>query len=163
MLFSEVFGKHEAELALDRVAFFKGQVDRSREKPQVVVSQVIPIEQADEKLARSALVRLDPGNMGPETLTGLQEVLARFPGETPIYLEVRAGDQSRVVVRPNRRGICLSRECREAFDALLGPDHLAIIGANNVPSQTSLPDAPAPEEPDDDQPPIEEPLEEVLA
>ena len=52
VLFSEVFGKHEAELALDRVAFFKGQVDRSREKPQVVVSQVIPIEQAAEKLAR---------------------------------------------------------------------------------------------------------------
>ncbi|HOA75047.1 MAG TPA: DNA polymerase III subunit alpha [Phycisphaerae bacterium] len=129
VLFPKDLQTYQSMIALDTVAFFKGQVDRRREEPSVRVSEVIPLDQADEKLGRMVLICLRPPGATPQTLHQLQAVLDRFPGDQPVFLELHTSNALKVTMRVNgRRGVRPSAEFMAALDELLGPGHAVVLG-----------------------------------
>ena len=59
VLFADAYAEYEAQLERGAVLFFTGRVDRRREEPNLVVSKVVPVEEAPLKLARRLRIHLD--------------------------------------------------------------------------------------------------------
>jgi DNA polymerase-3 subunit alpha len=144
VLFPKDLQTYQAMLALDAVVFFRGEVDRRREDPSLRVSEVVPIEQADEKLGRMILIRLSSATSTPATLQELQAVMNKFPGERPVFLELHTANALKVTMRINgRRGVASSAAFQEAAGQLIGPGNVVILG----PTQMGGPAADADDEP----------------
>ncbi len=112
-------------LKLDTVVFLRGQVDRRREDPSLRVSEVVPLDQAADRLSTMVLIRVRcPGN-DRTLLQKIREVLDRYPGDRPIFLEMVTSAEMKVTIRVNGRGGV--KPC-EAFRG----DMEQIVGANNV-------------------------------
>ncbi|MCA3005053.1 MAG: DNA polymerase III subunit alpha [Phycisphaerales bacterium] len=61
--FAEVFAKHEADIATDRILFAIGKCDLKRGTPQVVLDRVVPIEHAEAQLARRMRLVFDENRL----------------------------------------------------------------------------------------------------
>ncbi|MDE2922391.1 MAG: DNA polymerase III subunit alpha [Acidobacteriota bacterium] len=59
VLFADAYAEYEEQLERGAVLFFTGRVDRRREEPNLVVSKVVPVEDAPVKLARRLRIHLD--------------------------------------------------------------------------------------------------------
>ncbi len=120
----------------DAVAFFKGEVDRRREEPSLRVSDVIPIDQADERLGTGMLLRLPPATANENLLAEIRKVVGAYKGDRPLYLEMTTPNALRVTIRCNgRSGILPSAACVGALTDLLGVDAVLVLG----PSRQAMP------------------------
>ena len=80
VVFAETFATFEHLLVEDAVLFFRAQVDRRREEPNLLVSQVITPDQAVAKLTEKVRIVLELDGAADavgEELSGLREVLDR--------------------------------------------------------------------------------------
>ncbi len=59
VVFSEAYAVSAGLLETDKVVFLKGKIDRRREEPSIIVSSVIPIEDAPQQLTQAVRVVLD--------------------------------------------------------------------------------------------------------
>lgn len=144
VLFPRDLPTYQAMLALDTVAFFRGQVDRRREEPSLRVSEVIPLDQADERLGRMVLINLRCPGATPETLHELERALNSHPGDRPVFLELHTSTALKVTMRINgRRGVTPSTGLCAAVDALLGPGHIMVLGPTQMAAPPDEPEADA--------------------
>ncbi len=124
----------------DRVAFFRGEVDRRREEPSLRVSEIIPIEQADERLSTALLLRIRGPAAEPALLTRLRDLLAAHRGDRPVFLEILTSGSLRVTIRCNgRSGVTPTPTCIAALRQLLGPDGVTVLGPMRASTPSSLP------------------------
>ena len=132
-MFPSDLDKFRPLLVPDSVLFFRGEVDRRREEPSLRVTDVIPLEQADERLAAAVLLRV-PASSDEAILEKLRTVLTAHTGERPGFLEITTPAHLRVTVRCNgHRGITPTAECLADLADLLGPDAVILVppqGAN---------------------------------
>ncbi len=84
VLFADAYAEHEAALDRGAVLFFTGRVDRRREDPNLLVSKVIGIAEAEAKLTRRLRIHLDGtstagagGNVLGDDLERLRDLLDR--------------------------------------------------------------------------------------
>jgi DNA polymerase-3 subunit alpha len=89
-----VFARTYAELASvieeDRVVVVTGKVDTTRETPSVQVDDIVPVEDAPQRLAHGVLVRLRRTDAG--VLERLRRAIATAPGALPLVLEFAADE-----------------------------------------------------------------------
>ena len=128
ILFSKDLQQYQSELAPETLVFFKGQVDRRRREPSLRVSEVIPLEQADERLSAMVIIRLDGTGRSASVLEALVELITQHSGDRPVFLEVWTGGHMKVTIRA-RAGLRVrpTPAFRQAVDELLGPGHLEIL------------------------------------
>lgn len=128
--FSQSYESCKACIADDREVFLKARADLSGEAPELKVSDVIPVEMADEKLAQRAYVSLSDAGADDEVLAGIARIFKKHPGRLPVYfwldidlarVEVKAGGDCSIA--PSGE---LLRECAE----LLGEGHVVFAAAN---------------------------------
>ncbi|MBN1490738.1 MAG: DNA polymerase III subunit alpha, partial [Phycisphaerae bacterium] len=131
-------------LVPDRVLFFRGEVDRRREEPSLRVTDVVPLESADERLASAVLLRV-PGASDEAVLDKIRAILSAHHGERPVYLEITTPAHLRVTVRCNpRSGVTPTAECLGDLADLLGPDAVILVppqGAGRRRAATTAPPA----------------------
>ncbi len=122
VLFPKDLERFQSLLALESVIFVKGQVDRKREEPCVRVSEIIPVELADERLAAHVKLRIR-GHADATLLKQVKELLARHPGPKEVFLELRTSGNLIVTLRVDARmGVRPSPELVDELEALLGPE-----------------------------------------
>ncbi len=138
VLFPDDLETYRPLLAADRVAFFRGQVDRRREEPSLRVSEVIPIEDAPERLSEWAAVKLSCVGMAEELLQKLQAICKQHKGATPLFVQLTTAEGVHVFVRSKQpEGIKPCAAFARAVADLLGEDHLIIGGKpRRVPRRT---------------------------
>ena len=112
VVFSDKFSKYADLLCADAIVFLIGKADHSRGDPQVIVDEIIPIEAAEQRLARCVRLRLDESRLGPEAPSTLDQVagIIRSNGAAngagvPLEIEITTSDRivtlrSRITVRP---------------------------------------------------------------
>jgi DNA-directed DNA polymerase III PolC len=106
----------------DSAYIVKGRVDRSREEPTVVISQLLSLDQAQRELARGLwlLVRLE--RHSPSIIDEVARALRQTPGNCPVFLTVQDGAGKNTILRLGREfGIDPSRYAHEVLEGLLGP------------------------------------------
>lgn len=130
VIFSDAYSEFAGLVTDDRLVLLKGRIDHKREEPQVVVSKIIPVDEADAKLAAGVEVSLSSAGTGEDVLNGVAGILKRHPGRLPVRFRVNtpglkvileAGSEYRVAALGE-----LVREC----DELLGEGHVHFAGGN---------------------------------
>jgi len=98
VVFPLVFERFSSLIMSDEMVFVKGKIDAREEQPQINADEIIPISIADERLARSAHVRLYEGISSERALLeALKEILLLHSGDCPVYLHLITEDKKEVV------------------------------------------------------------------
>jgi DNA polymerase III alpha subunit len=118
VMFSEGFERHRGQLADNRVLFFEGDVDTSREEVSVRVHGVHTPEEAPRALTERVRIEVT----ATTDLTRLASVLARHRGERPMLLSLSPEPSLRIDVRTGGRfSVAPSTALVEEVEALCGP------------------------------------------
>lgn len=95
LIFPKTFKSFGQHLTKDAILFFKGNVDKKEQDPKLLVNEITPVADVHKKFMRSIHVRLVTPALQEETLKDLQEILSKYPGSIPVYLEFTDGSGSR--------------------------------------------------------------------
>jgi DNA polymerase-3 subunit alpha len=139
LVFPETYKKIAARLLDDQVVLVKAKAEPVDDaKPRLIVSDVLPLEEAKLSEARFVTIRLPVALWDRAKGERLKEILDSHRGDIPVTLELdRPGSFSVAVapsayfrVRPDPR-------FREEIEALLGPAALVLSRSNGAPRATS--------------------------
>ena len=91
------------------------------EPPKVLVRDVMPLAQAEERLAGNLRVNMIESDISKDRLNALVKVLANHPGDCPVVIHVLIPGQSETIVSVGAiRGVRASKEMCRDVDALFG-------------------------------------------
>jgi DNA polymerase-3 subunit alpha len=134
----------------ERIVFMRGKVDKRRETPSIIVSDMIPIEEAAGKLTTALLLKLDPPNQVNTFLDELKTVLESSRGSTPVFVQVPVnGSQLATVRLDNSLFIRPTAELSDQLKRLHGMDEVQYCGAGTRRRQ-QIEQRPLFKEPQDD-------------
>ena len=86
VVFSDLYKKIVQLLAKDTAIYVKGRINMREDFPKVVASEILPLDQASQKLTRVLTIDLSTAGLDKETLKRLRDVLVAHKGNTPVYL-----------------------------------------------------------------------------
>ncbi len=120
VLFSETYERLAPLLKSDSMVFVAGSVDRRRERPNIVVDEIVPMDSAIEQFTGSFVLRLGGISPTSDLLKRLHEVLVRHRGACPIFLELRPASRPDVnaTIRPDKQWFV--KPSRKLVDELVG-------------------------------------------
>ena len=126
---ADITKRYTDSVALERIVFLRGKIDRRRETPSIVVNDLIPIEEAIPKLTTSLGLKLDPLRHFPALTAELDPLLRRHKGNTEVYIQIAASSTQRVVMKLDReRFIKPSQDLKNELSHLLGGDCVQFSG-----------------------------------
>jgi DNA polymerase-3 subunit alpha len=125
VIFSNALPRLAPLLVPESVVFVRGRVDLRREKPSLRVQEIIPAQDAAERLTASVTLRLAAPGLDPHDLRRLRDLLAEHAGPCPVYLAIETSDGIETLVRADSAlAVKPSSDFAEAVDNLLGEGHL---------------------------------------
>src|SRR3989338_2120549 len=100
LVFPKTFKNYGHYLAKDAILFFRGHVDRKEQDPKLLVDEITPVAEGHKKFTRSIHVRLVTSGLQENILKELHEILSKYPGSIPVYLEFTddSGSRSQMLV-----------------------------------------------------------------
>lgn len=99
-IWSKDFSKCEAEIVNDNIVFISATVDRRNDAPELVITRVFPMDQAESVLARGLVLSFDRQTTEEFHFPQVHEILKNYPGPLEIYFEmIGFGGISRAVFR----------------------------------------------------------------
>ena len=124
LVYSDTYSQYGQVLAADKVVLLEGfVVRRDEEKTQLLVSRVVPIEEAEVSFSREVLVRLDAAVATPERLAELRAIFERHPGETAVILSLFFSDGRAAFIETGK-------SLRVRFDETLKQELRRLLGEN---------------------------------
>jgi DNA polymerase-3 subunit alpha len=88
VLFPDVLNQYASLVVEDTVVFVKGKTDFRRERPNIIASELIPLERAREKLAKGVRIRLDARDVTQEKVTQIRSICEHHRGDRPLSVVV---------------------------------------------------------------------------
>jgi len=110
--------------------FLKGRADLSRETPGIKVGEVIPIEQADEKLAKRMLVTISSVAVSDDLLDGIKRIVKRHKGLVGVYFALETSQAKVVVSAGAEFTVKPSPKLVREFEELLGEGRVAFTNGH---------------------------------
>jgi DNA polymerase-3 subunit alpha len=126
-LWPEAFAEQGQLVVPDTVLVVRGVIDRSREVPNLTVSELIPLDQLDSRYTTGIVVRVREEEHGPAALESIREVVRTYPGNSELQFLLTLAGGSRVYLRSHRTRLSVTRELRDRLDDLLGPGNIQLI------------------------------------
>jgi DNA polymerase-3 subunit alpha len=125
--FPEAFERYGALLKEDSIVFLIGAVDRSGQRPGILVQEVIPVAEAQAKLTAAVKLCLQRTGMDKQVIENLRAICERHPGDRPVLIEIAMPDQQRMLIRAGRElFVRPSEEFTSEVEQLLGEGHLRL-------------------------------------
>ncbi len=122
VVFPRAYEEYGHLVEAEAIVFLRGSVDRRRERPSILVDEIIPISEALEKLSGLLVLRLPPVSDGG-MLGKLRDVLAGQKGNCPVLLELcpSCRPDVRAKIRAGSEwGIKPSRALADSLEEVLG-------------------------------------------
>lgn len=129
VVFPRLYEQYVEMLVEERMVFLLGRADRRRDRLNIVVEEIIPIDTALERLTGEVVLRLPPDADG-ERLARLRETLEANRGSCPVQIVVRPRSRAdvRVAVRVDSKwSIRPTRELLNALAELLGSEESIVL------------------------------------
>jgi DNA polymerase-3 subunit alpha len=128
--FAEVNEKYPGAVAAESIVFVKGKLDKRRETPSIIVSEVIPVEASIDRLTTGILLRLDRIRHQPQVVAQLKPILGQYRGRLPIFVQVAMPDQQKVILKVNGdMAVKPSMNLIGDLEQLLGSGSVELTGA----------------------------------
>ncbi|MHC4982648.1 MAG: DNA polymerase III subunit alpha [Planctomycetota bacterium] len=138
VVFPRAYEKLGGLLEPEKIVFLLGNIDRSRQRPQIIVEEVIAMDEAIGRLTAAVLVRLPAAADHTEQLSRLRAIIADHSGNCPTYIELTPSTRAdvRTTIRAEKRwSIQPSRELAEQLSEAFGQENVAFyprrINGNN--------------------------------
>ncbi|MFH1023956.1 MAG: DNA polymerase III subunit alpha [Planctomycetota bacterium] len=124
VLFPRIYAAHAELLSVDRIVFVLGKLDLSRDNPQIIVDEMIPLENATERLARSVWIHIPPFGSNTGLLKEIRNVLASHPGACPVILKFQDNGNETYVRTANDLSVSATVGFLNDLDRIVGREHV---------------------------------------
>ena len=94
LVFPSSFPNLSGFLKMDAILFIKGKLSLREDEPRLIANEMIPIEEAIERLTREVHIRMLSAGLEEAALESLKEILVKYPGNLPVYLNLLKQDKS---------------------------------------------------------------------
>lgn len=88
LVYPAVFEKFDNLIEVDKLLLVKGRLDLREDQPKIITSDIIPLSEAEEKLTKAIHLKLISTGLDEQTLQKLKDLLAQYPGESAVYLQM---------------------------------------------------------------------------
>ncbi|MCD5401556.1 DNA polymerase III subunit alpha, partial [candidate division NPL-UPA2 bacterium] len=109
IVFPGTFEKFSSLIKPDSLVFVRGRVDLRGDRPKLAASEIIPLLEVEERLAKAIHIKLMVEGLEKHTLLDLKDILLAHPGDCSVYLhligpgeEATALANGEIRVRPNK-------------------------------------------------------------
>jgi DNA polymerase-3 subunit alpha len=89
VMFPEVLNENSDALVQDAIVFVKGKLDYRRERPNVLASELIRLEDVREKLAAKVNIGLNAREVTKEKVAMIKSICQHHRGKSSVYVAVR--------------------------------------------------------------------------
>jgi DNA polymerase-3 subunit alpha len=139
MCFAETYAnvtqRYPDAISTERIVFVKGKVDKKRETPSIMVTDVLPIEHAIDKLTTGMVLKFDRQRHGDEHLEAAKTILRANKGTMKVWVQAPTlleGTEHLVTLAlPNDFAARVSQSLVEDLRAKLGFEAVELIGAGS--------------------------------
>ncbi len=135
VVFPKTFETVSPLLEADAMVFLRGKVDRSRERANIMVDAVIPIDQAVSELTGGMELRISPGSNRSELLEALRNLLQTHKGGCPVRVAItpdtRPGVRALLPLGDDWR-VSPSRDLLDRLTELLGDQKMIGLEAKKM-------------------------------
>ena len=141
LVFGKALAEYEGALGVDSVVLVRGRVDhKDADKTCLVVQTAEPFEPSPEEIEKAKVVaatrklgplplhvRLDAAGLPASVIDDLKHLLANYPGESEVVLEVQmsGGDPRTLRLGPSYK-VAPTPTLRAELEQVLGPAALAV-------------------------------------
>ncbi len=134
LVFPETYRKVAARLAEDQVVLVKAKAEAPEEgKPRLLVSELMPLEQAKLAEARYVTIRVPIGLWSRGKGERLRDILESHRGDCPVTLELfRPGSYAVAVAPSTYYRVRPDTLLKDELESLLGPGALILARTNGV-------------------------------
>lgn len=140
MLWPEEFAKNEAHIQADAIVFVKGSMNRSRDPAELMISRVIPLENAASELARGVVLTLRADSQGVADLERLQSAVRHASGGLELYLELlglKEAKRAFFKAGPNYR-VRYDEAVRRNLEEIVGLGNVRPYGPGGLAPQNAM-------------------------
>jgi len=86
LVFPSAYPNLAKHIKMDAILFIKGRLNMREEEPKIIASEMVPIDEVREKLTKAVYINLVSTGLEKDILETLKGILAKYPGELPVYL-----------------------------------------------------------------------------
>jgi DNA polymerase-3 subunit alpha len=126
VLFPDVLSECASLVVEDSIVFVRGKTDFRRERPNVIASELIPLERAREKLAKGVRIRLDASDITQEKVLQIRSICQHHRGNRPFLVVVQT-ERGRVHATADK-ALCVNPDvefCRQ-MKQLIGEENFQL-------------------------------------
>ncbi|HEY1628612.1 MAG TPA: DNA polymerase III subunit alpha, partial [Tepidisphaeraceae bacterium] len=129
-LFAQLTEQNPDLIKAESICFVRGKIDRKRETPCIVISDVIPIADAAARLTTAVALKLQHEKHDEDSLKKIAPLLAKHKGNCELYTQVQMPDSRKVVLRVNKEFyVRPTDQLVSDLDSLLGNGTVQFFGA----------------------------------
>jgi DNA polymerase III subunit alpha len=126
VMFPNTLNQFAKQLVADAVVFVKGRLDFRREKPNIIASELITLDEATDKLAGKVRINLDASDVTKEKVAEIKSICMHHRGKSSVYVAIRT-DKGRVYASADRQlSVNPDTEFCRKMRHLLGPENLQL-------------------------------------
>jgi DNA polymerase-3 subunit alpha len=125
---ADVNKKYPGAVEVESIVFLRGRIDRRRETPSIVVSDVIPVAESISKLTTGVALKLDQTRHPPELIPQLQPIFKRNAGNVRVYLQVATLAQKVVLQLGKDYCVRPAKGLVDDLEQVLGSGAVQLIG-----------------------------------
>jgi DNA polymerase-3 subunit alpha len=125
---ADVNKRYPDAVAVESIVFVRGRIDRRRETPSIIVTDVIPIGESIPKLTTGIALKMDQTHHKPGLVPQLKQVLQSHTGNVRVYLQIATAAQ-KVVLQLGKD--CCVRPVKGLVDdleSILGNGRVQLLG-----------------------------------
>lgn len=125
--FPECFARYGGCLREGRLVWIRGKYQCEGERRRIALSQIMPLEDAFESLAKRVVVRIFLPDMENSVLAELKSLLQKHPGKCPVFFDLETSQAIRVLTQSVEvQSVAPSEELIRDVESLLGEKSAAI-------------------------------------
>jgi len=129
VVFPKLYESSRALFHKDAMLFLEGTTDVGRDVPCVKVNDIVPVLEAEARLAHQVVIKLDCVGLAEDTLARLKVVLRQHPGPCPVLLRFIGHDRQVTTLRVGPQlAVSWNEGLARGLDDLLGPEHVLVAG-----------------------------------
>lgn len=113
-------------IADESVVMLRGRLDLSRDLPNVKVSEVISMKDADEKLAKRVLLAVSGAGLGEEMLKAISSLISRHHGKVPVFFRVETGGANIILSAGPQFSVAPTAEFVAKAERIVGPGRVIL-------------------------------------
>jgi len=122
------FVSESVRVTPDAIVIVQGSLDRrGGDEANLVISRVIPLDEAETMMTSGLAVRIDEGRHGTDAIRDIYEIVRGYPGSRRLEFRLQMKDGLVVRLKSNRIKIDINQQLCQRLEEYLGADSLDLL------------------------------------